>query len=169
MTIGDLAIVGGAAVTPVLPFRVDDRDTSSASATIKPGEPVKQNNANFVLLCATGDPEQGTDAFVGIAHNESDETSSAEGTVDVEVVAPYVTRIRGRATTSTNIDTDAELKGVLMDAVTFDLSSGDFTIDEDETDDPDVHGLVIVDGDINKGTLDVYVKPLATLFGNAIA
>lgn len=168
MSLGDLAIVAGASSSPSLPFRVDDRTTSSAAATIKAGEPVKQSNANFVLLCATGDPEQGTDAFVGLAKNESTETSTAEGTVDVEVVTPYISRIRGKATTPANINSDANLKGVLLDAVSLDLTAGVFTIDEDETDDPNVHGFVIVDGDIEKGTLDVYVKPLATLFGNAL-
>ena len=168
MSKGDLAIVGGGASTPVLPFRVDDRTTSSASATHKAGEPLKQNNANFALLCADGDPEQGTDAFIGLAHNESTETSAAEGLVDVEVIVPFITRIRGKATTAANIDTDAKLKGVLQDAVNFDLVASVFTIDEDEGDDPNVHSLVIVDGDINKGTLDVYVKPLGTLFGNAL-
>ena len=168
MAKGDLAVVGGIAATPVLPFRVDDRTTSSASATHKPGEPLKQSG-NFTLLCATGDPEQGTDAFIGLAHNESTETSSADGSVDIEVVVPYITRIRGKATTVANIDTDDELEGVLNDAVTFDLTGSTFTIDENEGDDPNVHGLVIVDGDIDKGTLDVIVKPLATLFGNAIA
>jgi len=169
MTSGDIEIVGGAAVTPVIPFRVDDRTTSSAAATIKPGEPVKGlSNTNFVLLCADGDPEQGTDAFVGIAHNESDETSSAEGLVDVEVAVPYVTRLRGKATTPANMDTDAELKAFLQNSITFDLVNGVFTFDEDETSDPNVHSFVIVDGDIRKGTLDVYVKPLGTLFGNAL-
>lgn len=161
-------MVGGSGVTPVLPFRVDDRTTSSASATHKPGEPLKQSNGNFALLLADGDPEQGTDAFIGIALNESTETSSAEGSVDVEVVVPFVTRLRGRATTAANMDTDSELKAFIQDAVCFDLVAGVFTVDEDEGDDPNVHSLVIVDGDIAKGTLDVYVKPLGTLFGNAL-
>jgi len=168
---GDLSIVGGMAVTPVLPFRVDDRTTSSASATHKPGEPLKQNNANFALLCATGDPEQGTDAFIGIAHNESTETSTADGAVDISVVIPFITRIRGKATTVANVDTDAERLGVDMDAVTFDLTAGVFTIDENEADDPNVHSLVIVPGadeDPTQGWIDVYVKPLGTLFGNAL-
>jgi hypothetical protein len=167
MSLADISIVAGRG--EVLPFKVDDRTTSSATATIKAGEPVKQSNSNYALLLATGDPEQGTDAFIGIAHNESTETSTAEGWLDVDIVVPYITRLRGRATTSANINTAAKLLGVLQDSVTFDLTSGAFTIDEDEGDDPNVHSLVIVDGDIAKGTLDVYVKPLATLFGNAIA
>jgi hypothetical protein len=127
-----------------------------------------KQSTNFVLLCATGDPEVGTDAFVGIADRESDETSTVDGTVDVAVAIPFVTRMRGKATTPANMNTDDELEGILNDAVTFDLTAGVFTIDEDEGDDPNVHGLVLVDGDIRKGTLDFYVKPLNTLFGNAL-
>jgi hypothetical protein len=163
----DIKIVGGNTVTPVLPYRVDDRTTSSATATHKPGEPIKQAG-NFTLLCATGDPEQGTDAFIGIAQNESDETSTVDGSVDIATVIPFVTRMRANMTTPANCDTDDELEGLLNDAVCFDLVAGVFTIDEDEGDDPNVHTLVIVDGDIRKGTLDFYAKPLGTLFGNAL-
>lgn len=165
---GDIQIVGGAAATPTLPFRVDDRTTSSASATHKPGEPLKQSNANFALLCATGEPVQSAGLFIGIAHNESDETSTADGSVDVDVCVPFVTRLRAKATTAANLNTDALLEGLLMDAVTFDLTAGVFTVDEDEGDDPNEHGLVIVDGDINKGTIDFVVKPLVSVFGHSI-
>lgn len=166
---GDFQVIGGNTVTPILPFRVDDRTTSSAAATQKPGEPLKAfNNTNYVLLCATGDPEVGTDAFVGLAERESDETSSADGSVDASVAVPFVTKFRAKATTPANIATDAALLGVLQDSVCLDLTNGVFTIDEDEGDDPNVHAFVIVDGDIAKGTLDFYVKPLNTLFGNAL-
>lgn len=168
MSKADITVIGGNTVTPVLPFKVDDRTTSSAAGVINPGEPVKQSNANYALLVATGDPEQGTDALIGIAENESTETASAEGEVNVAVIVPFVTRLRGKATTAANIDTAAELLDVLQDAVTFDVTAGVVTVDEDETDDPNVHGLVLVDGDTAKGTLDFYAKPLATLFGNAL-
>lgn len=166
---GDIQTIGGNTVTPILPFRTDDRTTSSASATVKPGEPLKGlSNTNFVLLCADGDPEAGTDAFVGIAERESDETSSAEGTVDASVCVPFITKMRAKATTVANIDTDAKLKAFLQNSVTFNLTNGVFTLNEDETSDPNVHAFVIVDGDIAKGTLDFYCKPLNTLFGNAL-
>jgi hypothetical protein len=165
--LGDIQVIGGNTVTPILPFRVDDRTASSAAATIKPGEPIKQSG-NFALLVATGDPEVGTDAFIGVAENESSETSTVDGFVNANVAVPYVTKYRGKATTPANMNTDDELEGILLDAVCFDLVAGVFTIDEDEGDDPNVHGLVIIDGDIRKGTLDVYVKPLNTLFGNAL-
>jgi len=81
-------------------------------------------------------------------------------------VLPVRTLIRGKATTSANMDTASELDGLKLDWVCFDdtASSGTngiFTIDEDETDDPNVHGLCIMDGDIDAYTLDVIVHGLA--------
>lgn len=152
----------------VVPWKVDDRTTSSQTETIKPGEPVVQDNANYVEIAPDGDPINTDGAFVGIAHNESTETSSAEGWVDVEMVVPMVTVLRGKATTASNINSAANLLGIIGDAITFDNTSNVITIDENEGDDPNVHGLVVIDGDINKGTLDVVVKPLATIFGNNI-
>jgi len=147
----------------------EDRTTSSENATVKPGEPVKKGGAttNYVLTLATGDPEVGTDEFVGIARKESTETSTVDGEVEVISIIPIRTLLRGKATTSGNIDTQTELDGVKMDWVCFDdtASSGTngiFTIDEDEADDPDVHGLCIIDGDINDYTLDVIVHAMAT-------
>ena len=39
--------------------------------------------------------------------------------------------------------------------------------DEDEGDDPNVHGLFVLGGDIVKGTLEVYVAA-ATIFGSTV-
>lgn len=167
MSKGDVQIVGGGSASAVLPFLVDDRTTSSQTETIKPGEPVTQDNGNFVEIVVTGGPVNSTGLFVGIAHNESNETSSAEGTVDVELVVPFITRMRARATTAANV-TAANLKTYKLDAVAFDNTSNVITIDEDEGDDPNEHGLVIVDGDTAKGTLDFYAKPLACLLGNNV-
>jgi len=172
MAKADISIVGGDAVTPRQNFYVDDRTTSSASATIKPGEPVKLEDAaggnNFALLLATGEPNvTSTTRFVGIAEDESDETSAADGSVNVAIVVPYITKLRCKAHTGTNINTVAKIKLLTGDAVTFDLTSSKFTVNEDEGDDPNDHGLVMVDFDIEKGLVDFYVKPLTTLLGNS--
>lgn len=164
---GDITIVRGA-TGDVIEYPVDDRTTSSQTETIKPGNPVCQDNANYVEIVANGDPVNTTGAFVGIAQNESTETSSAEGVVDVQLVIPMVTVLRGKATTPANIDTAAKLLGIISDAIAFDNTSNVITIDEDEGDDPNVHGLVVVGGSVTKGTVDVVVKPLATIFGNNI-
>lgn len=165
--INDVQIVRGL-MGDVLPFDVDDRTTSTQTETIKPGKPVTVDNANFVEIVVDGGPVNSTGLFVGIAHNESTETSSAEGSVDVELVVPMATILRANMTTPANVATAAALQGVIFDAVAFDNAANVITIDENEGDDPNEHGLVIVGGDIIKGTLDFVVKPLASVFGNNI-
>lgn len=144
-------------------YNAEDRTTSSQTATMKPGEPVKGagTGRNFVYLLADGDPEVGTDIFIGIVAEESTETSTADGTVLVHTLLPN-TMLRGKATTAANINTAAKLLALKGDYVAFDLAAGVFTIDEDEGDDPNVHGLCIIDGDIVKGTLDVIPQLNAT-------
>lgn len=164
---GDVTIVGGSAVTPVLPFLVDDRTTSGQTETIKAGNPVQVDAPNFVEIIVNGGPVNSTGLFVGVAERESDETSSAEGDVDVAVVVPFVTRMKAKATTAANV-TAANLKTYKLTAVAFDNTSNRITIDEDEGDDPNEHGLVIVDGSVSAATITFYAKPLCTLFGNNI-
>lgn len=141
-------------------FRVNDRDTTSLTETLKPGDAVIKNTGGFVALLTNGMPIQGTDIFVGITRTESTETSSADGNVSVELVGPG-TILRGKANTATNIDTDAKLLPLLFDYVNFDRSAatvaGLLTIDENEGDTPATLALCILNGDIVKGTLDVAV------------
>lgn len=151
----------------------EDRNTSSVTATMKPGEPVKRGGTgtNFCTPLATGDPEIGTDIFIGIVAEESTETATADGSVDVDIVQ-LGTKLRGKATTAANMDTQSELDGLILDFVTFDVTAltgenGTFTIDEDEITDPNVHSLCIVGGDTVKGTLDVLVSG-ATIFESTV-
>lgn len=167
MAKGDITIVGGQSASAVLPFLVDDRTTSGQTETIKPGEPVTQDNSDFVEIVVNGGPVNSTGLFVGIATRESDETASAEGDVDVMLVVPFITRMRAKATTVANV-TAANLKTYKQNAVTFTNAANVITVNEDEADDPNEHGLVIVDGDTSKGTIDFYAKPLACLLGNNI-
>lgn len=139
-------------------FNVEDRTTSSQAATEKPGEPVKRGGTggNFAALLADGDPEGGTDIMLGIVKKESTETTTVAGVVEVEIVGPG-TMLEGKATSATNINTAAKLLAIQGDFVCFDVTAAVYTIDEDEGDDPNVHGLFIVTGDITKGTLRVLV------------
>lgn len=111
---------------------------------------------NYASIVLTGDPEQGTDMFLGVSKSAATNTASADGVIDVEMVGPG-TVIQGKATTAANVDTDAKLLAISFDFVCFDRSAataaGVLTIDEDEGTDFDVHGLCILDGDIVKGTL----------------
>jgi len=109
---------------------------------------------------------------LGIATKESNETSTVDGHVLYYSIIPGYTVLRGKATTPGNMNTAVELLDILGDHVCFDLANGIFTIDEDEGDDPNVHGLKIVAGDSVKGTLDVLVQAnvteAATLVGQTM-
>lgn len=126
---------------------------SGAANSLHPGDAVKKST-NAVVRIADGDPEIGTDEGIGICISESTDTAAADGYVLVMYPIPGKTRMRGKMNTSTNGDTAAKVAGLIGDCVTFDLSSTTITVDENEGDDPNVHGLKIVDGDHNKGTLD---------------
>ena len=160
----------------IIEFDVNDRDGSGFSATIKAGEAVGRygasgsavTNANYVLPIFNNAPEISSDIFVGIATEVSNETATVDGKCLVALALPGLTVIRGKANTSTNVNTAAKLLGIMMDFVAFDkagqnLTAGATTIDEDETDDSNVHGLCIVGGDIDKFTLDVIIHAAASI------
>ena len=142
----------------VIRFRTDDRDTSGDTSTIKEGDLLERDNADFVLEMLTGGPVQGTDIFMGISRSESTESATANGVIDGELVGPG-TILEGTATTPGNISTDAELLALLLDYVVTErsaaTSAGVLTIDEDAGDGPSTKGLMILDGDIVAGTLTV--------------
>lgn len=163
MARGDLQCIGVSAGAH--PFRV------AASATrFYAGEPMNfagtyssgVASANTVVVLTDAKPVIGTDLFVGIA--AKDALPRVTGTIvahetKVIVPIPYATRIRGKAKTVANVDTDTELLGVLWDVVLFDLTSTVYTIDETAA--ADTSGLTIVDGIPSKGTLDVTVDARA--------
>lgn len=152
---------------PTFEFVTNDRTTSSEVTTMKAGEPAKEST-NYVMCLADGDAELGTDVFVGIAINTSTETALADGTVDIQTAVPG-TMIRGKATTAANVDTVAELLALRLNNVCIDDTAvtgtnGTFTIDEDETDDPNVHFLKIITGDVAATTLDCVVNIMCTIY-----
>lgn len=180
MARGDITIVNGAAASNVFSWATDDRTTSTINATIKAGEPVEAGGTgnNFAILLINGEPNQtDTTRMIGIASADSNETSSADGEVDVHHIVPMATVLRCRAATPANVNTLAEWRALQGDTVTFDgitAITGDtdttpYTIDENEGDDPNDHGLVMVGWDKSANTpafIQFVVKPLVTLFGN---
>lgn len=169
MTRGDLSVIGVSAGAH--PFRV------AASATRGyAGEPINclaantsgVADVNTVVVLTDAKPVIGTDNFVGVAA-ENMKVDSA-GTVvahrlSVTVPLPNSTRIRGKAKTAASVDTDAELLGLLFDIVLFDLTSGVYTIDETAA--ANTSGLMVVDGIVSKGILDVVVD--ARILRNKVA
>lgn len=139
---------------------------------IEVGDVVKRGGTggNFGVHIQDGDPEAGTDIMLGVIKIAPNHTTAANGTGVVELVGPG-SILSGAATTPSNIATAAALLGVKLDFVAFDRSAdtaaGILTIDENEGDDPNVHGLFIIDGDIEKGTLDVLVAA-GTIFGSTV-
>jgi hypothetical protein len=162
MAKADIQIISGGG--PVRTLRVDDRTTSS-DTQIFAKEPVKKSG-NFVAHVGDAEPVI-TAPLYGVAVNDSTETSTVDGVVDVQMVIPNKTVLRAKVTTAANIDTDAKLEAILNDAVTFDYSTN-YTVDENEGDDPDVHGLVIIDGNVDNGTVDFMVKSFATEQGGTV-
>lgn len=157
MSHGDLSVVGisGGA----RPFRV------AASATrYYAGEPMMRTptyssgatNANTIVVLTDTKPRVATDDFIGIAAIDAPGTGTLVAhKTSVVVPIPSITRIRGRAKTAANVDTDAELLLILGDLVDFDLTSAVYTIDDTAA--SNASALQIVDGNPAKSTLDVTV------------
>src|SRR3990167_11486049 len=89
-------------------LRVEDRTTSTAIATIKPGEICNKGASGAAAAAgkfwvlgvdagAGGLGQDGTDLLIGVCKEESDETSTVDGH-GVFYLIGLGTRIRGRAT-----------------------------------------------------------------------
>lgn len=168
MSRGDISVIGVSG--GARPFRV------AASATRGyAGEPINWNityssgaaGTNTVIVATDATPVisagGGIDVLVGVAAKNMKVNSAGTvvaHTLSVVVPIPYCTRLRGRAKTSTSADTDAEILGLLGDLVLFDRTSGVYTIDE-ATASADTSGLMIVDGNYAKATVDVTVDARA--------
>ncbi len=153
----------------------------AASATrAEVGEPIHfiptytagTSDVNTVVLAVADSPVIGTHAFVGI--NAKRFAVNAAGTVTaqtglVSCPIPNATLIRGNVETAANIDTDAELLGVLLDVTVIDYNStggadgGElYTIKAPGT--ADTGGLTIIEGNAVRGTLDCTIDERAIRF-----
>lgn len=146
-------------------YKVDDRTSSSTGRTIKAGDPVKEST-NYCVQMNDDDVGAVTDVMIGIAAEESTETSSLDGVCPVTMVLPMATILRGAAETAASADSASELLALLNDdfpfgATTANTSATDavYSIAED-TDDGTNHGLKCIGGSGDSfATLDVIVKP----------
>jgi len=136
------------------------RTEANVTVGILPGDGVIRGGTggNYAGLLLDGMPTQGTDIWVGVTRTTGTNTTAVDGRIDVELVGPGSV-LEGRANTATNMDTDAELLGILNDYKNFDRSAatvaGVLTIDEDQADAAATLSLYVLDGDIVKGTLRV--------------
>lgn len=116
------------------------------------------SDVNTIVVVTDAKPTIGTDEFVGLLTRDMQVNSAGTvlaGYERVETPIPYCTRIRGKAKTAANIDTQSELTGVMFDLTVFDLTSSAYTIDAGGA--ADTGGLMIVDGSITRQTVDCYV------------
>lgn len=111
-------------------------------------------SVNTAVVLTDTKPRVATDNFIGIAAISAPGTGTlvAHKTY-ITVPLPQVTRIRGRAKTAANVDTDAELLLILNDYLDFDLTAAVYTIDDTAA--SNASGLMCVDGNTQKSTLDV--------------
>ncbi len=111
---------------------------------------------NTAVVLTDGKPRVATDNFIGISAKDAEINASATVIAHktyVTVPIPQITRIRGRAKTAANVDTDAELLLILNDYLDFDLTAAVYTIDDVAA--SNASGLMCIDGNTAKSTLDV--------------
>lgn len=113
-------------------------------------------SVNTAVVMTDTKPRVATDNFIGISAVDAQINSSATVIAHktyVTVPIPQITRIRGRAKTAANVDTDAELLLILNDYLDFDLTTAVYTIDDTAA--SNASGLMCIDGNPAKSTLDV--------------
>lgn len=167
MSVNDMQFVRGIGSTRTV--QTEDRTSSSQTVAYLPGEPLKMGTLPYVIALATGDPEIGTDEFVGICRKQSTETSAVDGKVEYKSVIAGASVMRARATTTTNVNTQAKIDALAGKWISMDVTgagtngpTGVFTFDEDEASDPNGHGFKILGGDPVAFTLDCLVHANAS-------
>lgn len=122
-------------------------------------------SVNTYVLAAADTPVIGTHRFGGIAMKNP--TPFSTGTLVAHTTMakcplPWLGRIRGKGEVGANVDTDAEILGLIGDATLIDYNATGapdgtelYTIKDVAS--ADTSGLEIAEGNPAKGTLDVYV------------
>ena len=114
---------------------------------INPGEPVGYAlGQQYAAALATSKPVAGTDFLAGISESKSSETASLDGIVRVRKLIPgTIYLIKPKVATTWN--TQAKYNALVGARVTFDLTSGAYTINST---DGATNGLVIENLDMTK-------------------
>jgi hypothetical protein len=102
--------------------------SSGSAGNILPGEPVTRAAGVAYCLAAVNNSGTTTLRIAGIAANQSTETASVDGTVDVIPSVPgQLWMIKYKAAGS-NWDTQAHYNGLIGDRMLIDLTTGSYTI-----------------------------------------
>ena len=143
--------------------------TLANTTVINPGEPVKVAVAGckYAIVLVDADGVIGTTvACIGLATKISNQTTTVNGTVDVQEFLPGVV-YAGKAKSSTAANTQALIDALRGKRVIWDLTSSVFTVDTAAADNAN-NALLIVGGDYTTNTVYFHVRPGTTLIGNLL-
>ena len=155
-----------------------ERRIAASATRFEYGEPLHSTassssgaaSANTYVLAAADTPVIGTHRFGGIALEQAEPKNSTDTVVAHRVncacPVPSLGRIEGKAETSGNIDTDAELLAIIGDYTLIDYNAtggadGGELYTIQDTASADTSGLEILKGNTTKGTLQVTVDARA--------
>jgi len=158
MAKNDIKIKDSYTTVPVVKWQTEANTTMMLA-----GEPVKLKAAGspYVIPLADNEPVIGTTTqVVGIAKSDSTQTTTADGSITVYVPLPGVI-YECKATTTSNIDTQAKLDALCGDSVLFDFGSSTYTVDENAGN-AATSGIQIVGGDYARGVIYFMIRPAAT-------
>ena len=147
---------------------------SGGSATIQRGTPTKcvtadGSVAGAVIPMVDGDGLVTGERFTGLAKNNSTDTASAAGVVDLYTPVPGI-QYRGFPKSSAAVDTQAEINALMGKKVLFDLTSSDWTVDTAATD--ALVNCVVIVGGIPLGAQSevlFYYSPKGTILDTSTA
>lgn len=132
--------------------------TKAGGTNIKAGEPVKfgsSSTATYVIPAADSEPTTAA-PILGIATSTSTETSSVDGTVDVQLPTAGLV-FACKAKTASDINTAAKLQTFIGTSTLFDLTSSTYTVDTGVTGASD--GLFVVGGDVTNSIVYFTIRP----------
>jgi hypothetical protein len=145
---------------------------SGGVATIQRGTPTKcvtadGSVAGAVIPMVDADGIVTGERFTGLSKNNSSDTASAAGVVDLWAPAPGVV-YRGFAKSAAAADTQAEINALMGKKVIFDLTAGDWTVDTAATD-ALVNCVVIAGGYPQSSEILFVYSPKGTIFDTSTA
>lgn len=123
---------------------------SGAAASIDKGAPTKQGTAGAVAIMADAEGTT-SELFTGIAKSVSTDTAAAAGEVKTYLPLPGLV-YAGSPKTTGAANTKAEIQAMQGVRKIFDLTTGDWTVDDTAADGIG-NAVVVIGGDPNSDTL----------------
>ena len=166
MSVGDFFVKD----TPYSALPVQTWQYAASSTLANPGEVVKVSSAagsKYAIVISDGDGVIGTTvATIGLVTKASTQTSTVNGSVDVQLFLPGVV-YAGKPKTATDINTAAKIDALKGKRVKWAVVSGAIQVDCSTADSAN-NALLIVGGSLSEGTVFFIVRAGITLWGNLL-